>query len=37
LVTEAHHLLGDLQASKDAVQEKFNTGDRHLAQLRQAA
>jgi RNA polymerase sigma-70 factor (ECF subfamily) len=34
LVAAAHHLLGDLEAARDAVQETFIDGYRHLDQLR---
>lgn len=37
LVAAAHHLLGDLEAARDAVQETFIDGYRHLDSLRDAA
>ena len=37
LVASAHHLLGELEAARDAVQETFIDAYRHLDQLRDAA
>ena len=37
LVAAAHHLLGDMEAARDAVQETFIAGYRHLDQLREVA
>jgi len=37
LVAAAHHLLGEVEAARDAVQETFIDGYRHLDQLRDAA
>lgn len=37
LVASAHHLLGNLDAARDAVQETFIEAYRHLAQLRDVA
>lgn len=37
LTAAAHHLTGDLDAARDAVQETFIEGYRHLASLQDAA